>query len=168
VQTRPSNKDSALTGAAAAAAFALDIPFEDIISITRMGILSQRSVLLTLASTDGDGLKFITSGDYNFQRPSASPSQVSLVLTNLKEPVLFMKFLQAMKDKSSPLRKSSSSKAADLLYRVETVLDNGSSDHHLSGPKIEQSLRELVLEMRELNTNIKSSGIEQHDVATMV
>jgi hypothetical protein len=169
VQTRRTDKDWGLTGAAAAAAFALDIPFEDIISITRMGIFAPHSVLLTLASTDGDGLKFITSGDYYFQKERASPSQVSLVLTNLKEPVLLMKVLRAMKDKKSVVpRKSSSSKAADLLYRVETVLDNGSSDHHFSGPNVEQSLRELVVELRELNTSIKSSGIEQHDVATMV
>jgi hypothetical protein len=152
-----------------AGAFALDIPFENIVSIKRTA--TPRNVLLTLASTN-DGVEFISSGDCYFQSVWGTPSQVSLALTNLKEPVLFMKVLQAMKDKSSVATKSfCSSKATEWLWRLDTILDNGSSDP-LSDPNIKQSLRELVVEMCELsnnnNSNNTSSSIEPHDVTTIV
>jgi hypothetical protein len=144
------------------ASFALDIPFEDIVSTKRMPHCSG-GVLLTLASTD-DGVEYITSGDCYFQR-SGVPSQIYLALACLKEPVLFMKLLKAMKEKSVP--KSSNKLGTELLCRVERILDGGSD--HLSDPNVEQSLRELVVEMRVLNNNINmSSSIEQQGVATIV
>jgi hypothetical protein len=151
-------------------AFTLDIPFEDILSIKRTTTPNTRGVLLTLASTSGDGVEYITSGDCSLPK-SAAPSQVNLVLTSLREPVLFMKVLQDMKDKSqlAPGKSSSSSKAAELLRRVESFLDNCSE--RLLDRNVEQSLRELVVEMRELNNNNNnntSSSIEQRDVATIV
>ena len=143
--------------------FALDIPFEDIVSIQIM----QRhkpdwiSVRLTLASTD-DGLEYITSGYCKFQKlMELMPPQIVLDLSLLKEPVRVKKALMAMKKSVPP-----GSKGAEMLCHVETLLDTD----HLSDPDVKQSLRELVVEMREFNNNKSSSiGVEQqHDVATIV
>jgi hypothetical protein len=157
VQTRPSPDHLA---------FALDIPFEDIVSIKRTQ-QTPGGVLLTLASTD-DGVEYITSGDCYFQR-SGLPPQLYLALFCLKEPVIFMKLLKAMKEeKSAAATKSSSSKrlGAELLCRaVERILDG--SDH-LPDPSVEHTLRELVVEMRENSSNQSSSIEQQHGVATIV
>jgi hypothetical protein len=100
------------------------------------------------------------------------PPQLHFALFYLKEPVIFVKLLKAMKEEKSVVATKSSRLGAELLCRVEKVLDGGGSRDHLlvSDPSVEQSLHELAVEMRELNNNIKSSSIKQrhHDVATIV
>jgi hypothetical protein len=133
VQTRPNPCDHP--------AFALDIPFEDIVSIKRL----PGGVLLTLASTE-DGVEYITSGDCYFQRMGVPP-QLYLALVFLKEPVIFMKLLKAMKEeKSAAVATKSSILGAELLCRVEKIVDGGGSHDHLlvSDPSVEQSLHELA------------------------
>lgn len=119
--------------------FALEIPFEDVLSIKIETLPSNFSVAvrLTLASTD-DGLEYITSGYCNFGKTQ----EIKLCLIGLKEPVRFKKLIMTMKENVAP---SSSSRASSLLSAAEAFLDGNHSDQAVK----QAFLRELVIKMRD-------------------
>jgi len=138
--------------------FALDIPFEDILSvkIEQLHGFKAIAVRLTLASTD-DGLEYITSGYCKFEKSQRSP-EIKLSLIGLKEPVRFKKLIMATKDEPS------SGRASRLLSRVEAFVDG----NHDADEASKQALSELLMELREFNRSSGVSGVQYPDGGAIV
>jgi hypothetical protein len=126
--------------------YALDIPFEDIVSIEVQPLPTLCLVRLTLDSTD-HGMEYVSSG---YCQLTNGVGQTQLVLTGLLEPVRFKKLVVAMKDKSSS-SSMPSSQGAQLLSRVEACLNDISSN-----VETKDVLSKLVAEMREYNQTCSS------------